>query len=353
MIVRLHLHQQVDVLVAEAVAVAVGIGKEARAAVTGDYCSIVPVSRQHVFGRLLRGVTDHPEKRPVAGHGVDDPVGVEYLVPAVLRVGLGEHHQLDVRRVATQRLEALDQVVELVVRQGETEFAVGAHQGVAAAAQHVHRHDGPRLGGLEQAGRILELEEERLGHAVVQQPAGNAQCAVRQRRGGLQIVGDAPFDSGDLAETAVAGNVGGLRRPRRNRSRTRRHEDQGTRRLVRRERWSIAQQPHQHGLLRGIQRLLQAGEMDVLGINVHRPAEGTGQAIDELAQPEVGKGGGTTKNEHGPARFKAFSGETAMIHHAPRAQTENQALTRSWASSDSRWATDSDTAHSAARARSG
>ena len=31
---------------------------------------------------------------------VDNPVGVEYLVPAVLGVGLGEHHQLHVRRIA-------------------------------------------------------------------------------------------------------------------------------------------------------------------------------------------------------------------------------------------------------------
>jgi hypothetical protein len=41
------------------------------------------------------------------GLAVDVPTGVEDLVAAVLGVGLGEHHQFDVVRVALQAVKAL------------------------------------------------------------------------------------------------------------------------------------------------------------------------------------------------------------------------------------------------------
>ena len=56
----------------------------------------------------MRGVrrADHREQALVLRHAVDDPVGVEDLVAAVLGVRLREHHQLDVGRIAAERAEA-------------------------------------------------------------------------------------------------------------------------------------------------------------------------------------------------------------------------------------------------------
>ena len=54
------------------------------------------------------GVPDHPEQRPGLDDPVDDEVGVEDLVAAVLGVGLREHHQLDVAGVAPEPGERVD-----------------------------------------------------------------------------------------------------------------------------------------------------------------------------------------------------------------------------------------------------
>jgi hypothetical protein len=43
---------------------------------------------------------DHAEQRLVLGFAVDHPGGVENLVAAMFGIGLGEHHQFDVGRVA-------------------------------------------------------------------------------------------------------------------------------------------------------------------------------------------------------------------------------------------------------------
>jgi hypothetical protein len=60
-------------------------------------------------------IADHAEQRLVAGLAIDDPVGVENLVPAVLRVRLREHHEFDVSGIASQlALERIDQVIDLV-----------------------------------------------------------------------------------------------------------------------------------------------------------------------------------------------------------------------------------------------
>jgi hypothetical protein len=50
----------------------------------------------------------------------------------VLGVGLREHHQLDVVRVATELGEGGDEVVDLVLGEGEAERGVGGDEGGAA-----------------------------------------------------------------------------------------------------------------------------------------------------------------------------------------------------------------------------
>src|SRR5205823_5023696 len=73
------------------------------------------------------------EERTLLRRAVDDEVGVEDLVPAVLAVGLREHHELDVRRVAPEALERLGEVQDLVLGEGEAEREVRGCDGTLAA----------------------------------------------------------------------------------------------------------------------------------------------------------------------------------------------------------------------------
>jgi hypothetical protein len=84
----------------------------------------------------LVGVLDHLEQRLVLGGTVDFPGGVEDLVAAVLGVGLREHHQFDVVRIAAEPGEGGDQVVDLILGKGEAQRRIGGDQGGAALGEH-------------------------------------------------------------------------------------------------------------------------------------------------------------------------------------------------------------------------
>ena len=126
-VVRLDLHQHVHVVLAAGVAArAVGrLGQPAHPPAADHHRGVVLVGDDRALAGDLLGVADHPEQRARLHLAVDDEVGVEDLVPAVLGVGLREHHQLDVGRVAPQPGERLDQVVDLVVGQGQAVGRVG------------------------------------------------------------------------------------------------------------------------------------------------------------------------------------------------------------------------------------
>ena len=178
-------------------------------------------------------VADHLEHRVRLRHAVDGEARIEDLVPAMLAVGLGEHHQFDVGRVAREAGERVHQVVDLVVAEREAEFGVGCHHRVAAEAEHIDmRH---RLSGLvvEQVARVVAREQHALGHAVVQQIGAGPQLLRRQRlRAAEQAAAQAqpplddPLDAADR-QPAVVGDVGRLGGPRRNRAQARRDDDQG------------------------------------------------------------------------------------------------------------------------------
>ena len=86
----------------------------------------------------LLGVADHAEQALVLQHAVNRELGVEYLVAAVLAVGLREHHQFHIGRVALKAGESLHQVVQLIIGQRQTESRIGLRQRLASAAQHIN-----------------------------------------------------------------------------------------------------------------------------------------------------------------------------------------------------------------------
>jgi hypothetical protein len=73
-------------------------------------------------------LADHAEQGFVFRFAVDHPGGVEDLVAAVLGVGLREHHQFNVGRIAPGLRENVEQVIDFVVGERQTERAIGLDQ---------------------------------------------------------------------------------------------------------------------------------------------------------------------------------------------------------------------------------
>ena len=139
MIVGLDLHEDVRIFLMVAVFVRNRIGEKARAAETLDDRGIVLVGHQRAGWIERMRVADHGKQRVLHAPAVDHPVGVENLVPAVLGVGLCEHHQLHVRGIAADALEVIDQVIDLVRRQRQAELLVGGSERGLPASKHIHR----------------------------------------------------------------------------------------------------------------------------------------------------------------------------------------------------------------------
>ncbi|OIQ79979.1 hypothetical protein GALL_382790 [mine drainage metagenome] len=152
----------------------------------------------------------------------------------MLAVGLREHQQLDVGRVAPELAEGVDQVIDLVARQRQALLDVGALQRGAAFADHVDALQRARLEHVEQTARIVARADHGFGHAVVQQRRQTRQRRVvkprrrAQQTGGAlrESVFDPAFDAQHVGAAAVR-DVGGLARPRRNRPQPWQHQQRG------------------------------------------------------------------------------------------------------------------------------
>jgi hypothetical protein len=129
---------------------------------------------------MLVGVADHAEQRLRARVAVHDPVGIEDLVPAVLRVRLRKHHELDVGRVAVERCVGLDEVVDLVVGERETQLEVRALERRATPGTQRNLRHPARLRVGEEPLESRWIDDDALGHAVVQVDGGRGQVVARQ-----------------------------------------------------------------------------------------------------------------------------------------------------------------------------
>ena len=222
MIVGLDLAENVNVLLVRSIFVRDRIGEKAASAGASEDGGVVLVGGEDALGVQRVGVFDHLEQRLVLGLAVDGPRGVKNFVAAVLGVGLGEHHQFDVVRVAAEGGEGGDEVVDLVVGEGEAEVLVGGDEGAAAGGEHrngVHR---ARLLLAEERGAGIEITEDGFRHAVVEFGAegfelGGVEGGKRKGDGGtieLDGVGDHAFEALDGRQAAEARDVGGFGRPR-------------------------------------------------------------------------------------------------------------------------------------------
>ena len=126
-------------------------------------------------------VADHREQRVRLLFAVNHPVGIEDLVAAVFRVGLGKHHQLDVTRIASQALKAIREVVDLIGGQGQAEVFVCRQQRIAPTAEHIDERVRPGFGLNKQAARLFGVFQHRFCHAIVHQGGDFSTLRGRKR----------------------------------------------------------------------------------------------------------------------------------------------------------------------------
>ena len=102
-----HFYQDMRVILMIAVFVRVRLREETRTMKTSNDSGIITVGNQGIAGMTFMGMTNHSKQGLRLLFSVDDPIGVEYLVPAMLGIGLGEHHQFDVGWVALETHEII------------------------------------------------------------------------------------------------------------------------------------------------------------------------------------------------------------------------------------------------------
>ena len=162
-------------------------------------------------------VANHAEQGDGLCLVVDDPIRVEYLVTAMFGVGLREHHQFDVGGVASELVEVVYQVVDLVDGKCQAQFLVRVLQCKLAALEDVHA--GQRLWCTVFEYLVfdtVDVADDGFGHAVMQQWQQDFLLSIAQRFAALALEEehDAAFDALHLGQAAMLGDVGGFGRPR-------------------------------------------------------------------------------------------------------------------------------------------
>jgi hypothetical protein len=272
---------------------AIGIGEEAIALAAGQDRGVVAVGRHHPGRRRRGGGLDQPEQRAGLGHAVDHELGVEDLVPAVLAVGLREHHQLDVGGIAAELGVGRGQVIDLVGRQRQAEGAIGRRQGASRFGAERDRAEGPRRRGREQP--LVERVDHALGHAIGQRGLDRrGRRAAHHPRGGA-------LDPGHRGQPRGVGDVGGLRRPRRDRAQARHDVAHGRAVGHDRGRGPLQHRVEDRGLVGG-QGAIGRHQVDVVGGHERGLGRDLGDRRRGPGQP--GRGPGRPAGHH-PDRHAA------------------------------------------------
>ena len=203
---------------AVAVFAGAGFGAETRARVALHHGGVVAVGGERELRAARVGVLDHAEQRVRLLFAVDDPVGVEDLVPAVFGVGLREHHQFGVGRVAAKVAVAALQVGDFVVRQGQAQTPVGGFELVGRDT-----FDLAGLAGHEQRRGVFAGAQQGLGHRVVQDARQLRPARVVGAGQAVEVEAGATFDTLHR-QAGAAQDFGGLAGPGRHRAQARHHE---------------------------------------------------------------------------------------------------------------------------------
>ena len=299
-VVRLHLHQGVHRLIRVAVfAAADAVARvPARHSGAGHHRRVVGVRAQGVLRIGAVRLADHREQALRLRLPVHHKLGVKDFVPAVLGVGLREHHQLGVGGVAAEGGVGVGQVVDLVVGQCQAKLDIGARQRGAGVSAQRHGHQRCRC---VVAKHPLEFgfERHRFGHAVVQGSGNGVALDQHQRPVQLDGVDHAALDPPHRVQSAVVGDVGGLRRPRADGADARRHQKRRSARQVSCRHRRVIEQAVQAGEFVVAQRSRGVDEVAMLGVQPADVGQQAAQGVKQLGQTEIGEGAAAAQGEDG------------------------------------------------------
>jgi hypothetical protein len=330
-VVRLDLGEQVQRRGGrELVLARAGVGQEALGGGPAADGAVVAVGGQHapeavpalLPGGLGGGVglADHAEQRVGLGLPVDGERGVEDLVPAVLAVGLREHHQLGVGGIAPERVERGPQVLELGGRQREAERGVRSVELVA-------RHAAQRLGRVaaEQRGGGVERGQHGLGHAVVDERRERSASFVGQGVVGGERPPHAPLQADHRRQAGAVGDLRRLGGPRRGGAGPRDHEQAVAGPLGAVGGGAVREQRLELFTLGGGEVPLGRHEVhEVGGDGGALVAEDRAERREQGLHPERAEGGTTTEHEHRSLRRGSGAGggnASAGVVGAPAVRT--------------------------------
>ena len=165
MVVRLDLHELVELVLLERIAVVLRVDGENVRLEARDDRRVVLVGGKRILRTLLVGVLDHPEERILLLLPVDDELRAEDLVAAVLGVDLSEHDELGVGRVASRLLEALGEIFHLRLGNRKADIDVRLADRLDALRQDVIGAARPRIVHVKE---VVDLPVDALRHLVIQ-----------------------------------------------------------------------------------------------------------------------------------------------------------------------------------------
>ena len=195
--------------------------KEAPGVMPLDNRRVVRISGQDAVSRQVIGIADHREQRLDHHLAVDGPVGIEHLVPTVLGIDLGEHHQLDIRRIAPHVGKVVDQIIDFIVGQCQPHLGIGPLQRRTPATEQVNPLQRCRVGMQKQALGLIQIGEHRFGHAVMQQMSDPVRIDFSHR---IKGIGHPTLDSTDPLQTTDPRYLGRATRPWTQGPRPRHHQ---------------------------------------------------------------------------------------------------------------------------------
>ena len=207
-----------------------GIGEPTASLVAGHNRRIIGVSGEHSLATYPIGVSNHAEQGVLAVGPIDGPTGVKNFVPTMFRVGLSEHHQLNIAGIPSQFGKCCHQIIDFIGGQRETEGHVGAGQGVAPSRQNRHRGEAWRRGRGKKSHRLLRVRQHGLNHPVMKRCVHSRRISAGNVLKTFNSVDGPPLYAIHRVKPAVTSYIGCFTGPWGNGAQTGHHDPTGCRR---------------------------------------------------------------------------------------------------------------------------
>src|SRR3546814_5612673 len=137
----------------------------------------------------------------------------------------------------------------------------------------------------EQARSLLQAAQNDLGHAVMQALGDQLGLGLAELTGNIK--GNAALQALDFRQAAVAGDIAGLARPRRNGAETWQHQEQTTGRLLDGNTGTVPQKAREHLMFVDGQTAGAFGEVSEFSIKATDSRNLLAQLLKAVA--EIGK----------------------------------------------------------------